>query len=260
MPEETFSPTNVRENWVLYDAILIGGNIPTLYPTAQWYDTYTALAAQNEISFFNMRNRSMVGEQYCNQDSIDKMTFPMLIDSLGVQFFGFSVTGKYDSTPAPGCASHWQTNQQMEDHANYLWLSELAKHCAVILKINQDEKVVLNCQMAPSGYGVAGTAVPHVGGGNFIGSLNNWGNGEKEISNRFKFPVPLEAPRGVTISCRLEFSTVARMMLASMIGPNILVVNDHEYEHVEHEIAAASGIRISLMGHRFVQQRGQLHY
>jgi hypothetical protein len=256
MPEEQFM--NVRENAVLYDAILCGRNVPALYPTAQWFGSYAAMALANELAFFNIRNEAMVGSPYCNMDSIDKMTFPFQVASIGVQWFGMPSVGK--PTPNP-----WgESDEQAEAAGLLLWVQELAKHCSLILKINQDEKIVLNCTMAPSGYGVAGD-VDISSPSSYASVFSTWGNGDKELTNRWKFPVPLDIPRNQTISCKLEFSSIGKRILSAMMGPGQLVAKDNEMGQFETPaylptvIDSVVGVRVSLEGHRFVQQRGALH-
>lgn len=249
---------NVRENAVLYDAILIGSNIPTLYPTAQWYATFVAAALANEWSLFNIRNEAMVGAAYCNMDSIDKMTFPFRVASIGVQFFAMPSPGK-NLPDAFGLS-----DEQNEASGMLLWLQEIAKHTSLILKINQDEKLVVNCTQAPSGYGVSGD-VGVTAPSAHCAAFSTWGNGDKEISNRFKFPVPLDIPRNQTISCKLELSAIGKRIMAAMHGPQILVTREDEDGSTEDPpvipfpLSSVVGVRVSLEGFRYVQQRGQLH-
>jgi hypothetical protein len=249
---------NVYENAVLYDSFLAGGIIPTLYPNAQWFSTFAAIAAQNEIPFFNLRNESMVGPQYCNMDSIDKMTFVFLCRSIGVQFFAMPTVGKQTLD------AHNASDEQAEAAGLLLWCQEIAKHSSIILKINQDEKIVLNATMCPSGYGVAGDADARPGLV-FSSVFTNWGNGKKELKNRWKFPVPVEIPRNQTISVKLEISAIGKEILRAMKGPSLMALNDDELGEfatpptTPNLIPAVVGVRVSLEGLRAVQQRGALH-
>lgn len=249
---------NVRENAVLYDAILCGANIPTLFPTAQWFSTFAAMSLANELPLFNIRNEAMVGPAYCNMDSIDKMTFPFQVASIGVQWFAMPMIGK------PLSNVYGESDEQAEAHGILLWLHEIAKHTSLILKINQDEKIVLNCVMAPSGYGVEGDC-DFANKSSYAAAFSTWGNGDKEITNRWKFPVPLDIPRNQTISCKLEVSNVGKRILSKMLGPWKLVTVDDEQGYYETPAWSPAisesvvGVRVSLEGHRFVQQRGALH-
>lgn len=249
---------NVRENAVLYDAILIGGNVPTLFPTAQWYANFQAAALANEWALFNIRNEAMVGAAYCNMDSIDKMTFPFQVSSIGVQFFAMPAAGKTNID------TYGLSDEQREAAGMLIWLQEIAKHTSLILKINQDEKLVVNCTQVPSGYGVEGD-IGITAPSAFCAAFSTWGNGDKEISNRFRFPVPLDIPRNQTISCKLELSAIGKQLLAACAGPLSLITKDDEDgaimdpPSVPTVLSSVCGVRVSLEGHRFVQQRGMLH-
>lgn len=253
---------NVREKWLMYDTVLIANGIAkAAYPNAGYFDTFLQLSAANEISFFNTRNRSMVGEAYCNQDSTDKMTWPFWANDIGVQFFALPMSAKVGADPESPV-----TDQQSENNGLLLFLSMLKDHCSVTLKVNVDEKLTANAAMLPAGVGLCGHAIPDItSGGQFVGLTSNWSNGEKRLSNRFKFPDPIEIPRGHTFSVKLEFSNIGKQLLRSMTGPGIVNVNSDEIDanHGDgaHYVSLPQicGIRVSLIGTREVQQRGALH-
>lgn len=256
---EQIQVTNVQENAVLYDTVLVSQAVPGFYPTAQWFANLAGVANANELPFFNIRNESMVGHQYCNMDSIDKMSFPFLLRSIGVQVFALPSVSKTNPD------QDWHTDEQSEAASLLWWSQELVKHMSLILKVNQDEKLVANVSCLPSGVGVWGDADTK---SELIynSAMCNWGNGVKDISNRFIFPEPVEIPRNQTISCKLELSPIAKNWLRRLNGPSTVTLNDDETGILAdppwngNTYPTVYGIRVSLEGLRYVQQRGALHY
>lgn len=253
---------NVAEGATLYDTILCGADIPGLYPSCQFFATMAALANANELSFFNTRNQSMSHKSITNMDAIDRFSFPFLIDSIGVQPFVLAPIGR---TPEHGgeVPVEQLTDEQSIILGPLYWMTEFLKHCSVTVKINQDEKLVTMADMLPAGFGLSGSATsdPLWNQNNFTQSgILVYSNGRTHIKNRIPMPKPLEVPRGQTVTVSIVPSTKARNDLR-VLSPGF--ANSRDFENSEvigQQINGFVGLRVSLMGTRFVQQRGQLHY
>lgn len=262
MSQQTFSVdqasmnkpiANVEEVWQIYDTVLIGG-LWSLTPNTGYVPTYAALGGNSEISFFNMRNRSH-GLPYNNQDNRDHLAYVMHIYSVGVAFFAPS-TSCYQTVDA-------QTLTTEETSPNCLFKSEIPKHTSVILRTNQDERLLTNSLMAPPGYGP-------VGGGVAAGDLEavhsnpnvyhaSVSQGESYLVNRWGFHKPLQIPRTANLSVIIRFSAYAQNLMQQWGGPMMqpmrAVANDGDY----YGLWGTSGIQVSVQGKREVQQRGQYH-
>lgn len=239
-------PLNVHEPWALYDSVLIG-NIAAITDVDGWLATYIALGALREIPFFNIRNRSSAGEPYCNLDSTEILPFVFHAYSLGVEFHGPVLSQSNDT--GSGYIS-------IGDAA--LFANELPKHAAIQLQVSQDEKLLNTAMLTPAGAGVAGASselqdsvlAP-------VGPITTYGIGMRSLANRWRFAEPIKMPRNVTVRAKITFSEYGRNLLNAMAGPGWMVVDPAESPTV-HKRAAM--IRVSLIGKREVQRRGELHY
>lgn len=263
---------NVKEVWGMRDTILIGTGMSAL--ARGWVENFAALASLNEIPFFNIRNRSLVGPQYNNQDSAEMLPYPFQCYSMGIEFFTFAI-GDSCAAPepileepppmaplAPEAEPHMVAESQVQNVGERQIFSALMDHCAAKFKINQDIKLTNVVTHQPSGFGVSGAAQVGGIGVNSLGVLSNYTNGKCHIDNRYKFSVPLDMPRGVNFNVTLYFSQYAKYVLARMRGPQTWFNTSQgqwgELPPVPENSVA--GIAVSLIGTREVQQRGELHY
>jgi hypothetical protein len=244
---------NVPEAWQLYDTVLIGGSFSAVTPNTGYFQGYATVGLQSEIAFFNVRNRAH-GMPYNNQDAIGVLPYVFYIYSIGVAFFSPS-TSAYTVSVNPPLGE--------ETLVNRLWQTEIPKHISVVLKTNQDERLLTNALMVPPGYGP-------VGGGIGVGDLEteygypnihhaSYTQGESMLINTWGFPTPLAIPRTANISVVLRLNSYCQNMLQQFTGPSHqpmrAVANDTTFFAAD----GCSGIQVFLKGKREVQQRGQYH-
>lgn len=267
---------NIKEVWGLRDTVLIGTGMSAL--ARGWFENFAAMAAVNEVPFFNIRNRSLVGPAYNNQDSAEMLAFPYQCYSMGIEFFTFAIGDSCmapepilsklpllalkEETRDPESTPHLVSEAQTQNIAERQIFAALMDHCAAKFKINQDIKLTNVVTHQPAGFGVSGDTRTGGFGVNALGSLSNLSNGRCHIDNRYKFSVPLDMPRGVNFNVTLYFSQYAKYILARMRGPQTWFnVSQGIWGEIplvpENSVA---GIAVTLIGTREVQQRGELHY
>ena len=237
------------ESWPLYDTVLIGNQVPS---QPGWFPSFEAFAQETEISFFNRRNRSQVGAEYCNLDTSEQLDFAYEIDSIGVDFLapptntGTTTDNVFD--PANSCGA-------------IMWMVDIPKHAELSLVLNQDEKLNIPVTACPSGIGPAGgtgflawpTAVPVTGTG--LGSLGQFTNGEPVLTNRWPFPKPIRVPRNHNLRAVIKLSEWARFAVNRFEGPDQIFMGNNQQSPDEGSVPAVAAIRVSLIGRRFVQLR-----
>jgi hypothetical protein len=96
-----------------------------------------------------------------------------------------------------------------------------------------------------------------------IGGAQALSNGDPNIGNRFGFPEPVSIPRNCIFNVSLEFTTYGRALLERMAGPGRVLVQmapGATWVLSDATVPAICGMKVSLFGRRFVQQRNQLHF
>lgn len=247
---------NVKENWILYDSILVNLGVGGLAYNDGWFTSYTQMGLQTEFPFFNVRNKNH-GLPYNNQDTRDALPYGLRIFSIGVQFFGPSIP-QYQTM-------NGNEPQGEANEATIQFTNELPKHCSVILQTNQDERLRIASLMTPGGVGTVGGGVSQGDPEGFgLGMPNGgvWANGQgvSMLSNKWGFYEPLEVPRRANVSVRLNINKYGQELLTAINGPFWhpcrSVTGDGTFSQ---GIRATAGIRVILGGQRLVQQRAQYH-
>lgn len=248
---------NVIEPQTLYDTVLVSGYVNSMKFNDGWYTTFALLGAANEVPFFNVRNRNH-HLAYNNQDTRDQTPYGMKIYSMGVSFFAPQIATQFHDVE--GTASY------AEEIHSAVWEADLPQHAAAILRVNQDDRLKIQCCMSPPGYGPSGGGMGH---GDptvptFYEATNPaimkgmTGMGVPDIDNQWPFPVPIDVPRRASISVVIKFSEWARRMLQTMVGPLRYVFAPVGQGHqIDETLYCAYGIQVSLKVARYVQQRGQ---
>lgn len=263
---------NVAETWPIYDTLCVCN---TFYGSenaqAGWFNSFANFAAQETHSFFMQRTLGSIGLQYTNKATVDRVDFAYDAFSIGVQFFA---PGVRTLGSLVGGGLHHRDN-----FSAHWWESELPSHCALQLKVQTDIVAEGPAMLFSPGYGAhgSGAAFEHedivVVGPN--GALNasynpvmNWSmtQGLPVLSNRFEFEDPIGIPRTGSIECILTVSEFARELLAELgtgvgggNGPYNYIFQTGAGPVAYTEYPARYGIRVSLMGLRYVQQRAQYH-
>jgi hypothetical protein len=243
---------NVKEAWPLYDTILISGWTKGK-SVSGWYQNYQQFASKQVHPFFNVRNTGETALAYTNMETKDQMPFAYHIYSLGIDFS--AATGN----PAP--YQEGQVNPVANGNSDAIFIKDIPQHCGLRLKVREDQKLLTTCYMAPSGIGPYGLSLgmsDASAASALPTSITNATQGVPFIDNRWRFPKPIAVPRGATFHVELELSEYARDMMLSLCGPSQYTFNCNGDEDVS--MFAASTIRVSLIGKREVQQRGQLHF
>ena len=260
---------NVAEAWPIYDTLCICN---TFYGSESlqlgWFNTFVQFAQKETHSFFMQRTIGQIGLQYTNKATVDRVDFAYDAFSLGVQFFapGVRTLGALvggDINYRDNYSAHW-------------WESELPQHCAVQLKVQQDIVAEGNAMMFSPGYGATGSGasfeheeIPATGPNGAVNAyyppvMNmSMTQGVPTLSNRMPFEDPIGIPRTGSMEVILTVSEYARDVLANM-GAGVLATAPFNYllttaPGTNAEFPARYGIRVSLMGVRYVQQRAQYH-
>jgi hypothetical protein len=245
---------NVAENWSLYDSCIIHPDIGDLAYNDGWFTTFAGLGGNQEIPFFNVRNRNH-GLWACNQDTRDAMSYGFRIFTIGVQFFAPSLPQYHNlDTNVP-------TGEQTLN--SVMFSNEVPKHTALILKTNQDERLRINTLMTPPGIGPVGGGVSQGDPEAVMGCPNTgvWANhqGYSILTNQWGFREPLEIPRRANISVTLRMNEYAQRLLQFLNGPTWHPIRSSTGDGAYRTVSAIAGIRVVLGGQRLVQQRDQYH-
>lgn len=257
MNEQIQSFQNVKEDWTLHDTVVI---MPTKgeLKISGFYTSYAALAAQNEINFFNVRNRT-IGLFWNDQDARDVMPYGFYLKSIGVRFWAPSMAGRIESMPETG---------PMFDHiSHHTWVCDVPWHLYGVLQIQQDEILKVNAAMLPSGMGFYGDGVgsgtpllPGIEGGVLEGAgghHDSFTQGMPQLHNQWVWPVEMEIPKRASIGFKLVLNEYIRRVLSGMNNWDCVVEQLSETDI--SAILGFSGIQVTLKGYRLAQQRGELH-
>lgn len=250
---------NVNESWFLYDTIMVSPYVDSLpHPVPGWYNSFAALGADDDITFFNSRNKS-IGLAYNNQESRDQIPFALVAESISVAFL------------APACSSQLGDLGQNPfrgrlDTMSGFFAHELPQHASMIFRVNQDERLKTNCAMVPPGYGEIGFAmgqgdIAAIGGGGNSVTAGGWGR--SHFKYRWEFATGIGIPRRATMAVHIRFVEWARTALQALWGPgNMELWNYVEDVPPTNELAyyyTAFLIQVLVQGKREVQQRGEYH-
>lgn len=250
--------SNVKENWMLCDSVVVGTNARDTQDVPGWFTTLGAMGTQNHLYFFNQRTRA-AGLAYCNLDTRDQMPYAFLIKSAGVTFWASHQTENPQAIPDDG--EWWVSN-----YVPHIFLNDLPNHCSYTLQIQQDEVLKSKVPIVPAGYGP-------VGGGygqtspktQFTVAVDKTYSAVSQstahISNRWKFPETIKVPRNAALSVDLRFSEYAKGLLLAMTKRNVqdMMSGNGHANNADHMSKTFYGIQVTFIGQRLVQQRGQYH-
>lgn len=238
---------NAEEAWGIYDTIQIRDGATE----KEGFPSYIALGGVPLWPFFDQR-KSDIGTAYTNRDSNESLEFAFEAYSLGVRFV--APEGIVEEKKDVGGESNLLIHS--------IFSRMVAEHVGMRFKVKQDDKLIHTCTMAPSGFGPNSPSM--IQGPNLAVAADQIGysspsntNGQPHVSGRWKFPAPVEIPRGAVFNMKLEPSAYIRDLLASMIGPS-----PYKFCPAGEEIEKPSCalIRVDIIGKRGVQQRNALHF
>lgn len=250
---------NVLESQTLYDTVLVSPFVDYMKFNDGWYNSFAGIGAANEIPFFNVRNRNH-HLAYNNQDTRDQTAYGMKIYSLGVTFFAPQIATQFHDIE--GGASF------AEEIHSAVWEADLPQHAAAILRVNQDDRLKIQCCMSPPGYGPSGGGMGH--GDPTVPTFEETTNpaimkgmtgmGVPDLNNQWPFPEPIDVPRRASISVVIKLSEWARQMLQIMVGPlRYVFAPAAGGGQIDETLYCMFGIQVSMKVKRYVQQRGQYH-
>lgn len=272
--QNTRIPYNVVESYPLYDTVIV---CPEFYGTEGqnrgWFTTFAAFAGQEQHRFLNQRTLATAGLAYCNKETADNLDFAYELHTFGCAFIapGVRVLGQ----GATGVGTELIT--QLNTHIAHWWECVLPRHCSIELRTQQDTIIELPAMAASPGYG------PSHGGGSFEWDLcgrrapngtvspdylplMNVGmtQGVPELKNRWSLTNPetgngVQIPRTATIEAILTVSEHARYLLNSFTFRPNYFFGGIDGNAGWPQFPARFMIQVSLLGMRFVQQRGQYH-
>lgn len=250
--------SNVRENWPLFDTVLVGLDSRAEQTTPGWFTTLAAMGSANQCFFFNQRTRAD-GLAYCNLDTRDQMPYAFIIKSAGVRFFATHQSENYAVTA--GSPQWW-----VENKVPHIFLADLPDHCSFRMQIQQDDVLKTTVPLVPAGYGPAGGGYGQASPGSQFTvavdkSYSAVTQSTAHITNRWKFPTRIKVPRNAALTVELQFSEYGRQLLQAMTKQNTqdLISGNGHAEDIDHDSKTFYGIQVSLIGQRLVQQRGAYH-
>lgn len=253
----------VVESFPLYDTVMISDAIDDLnYNDVGWYETYASLGGQNKISFFDQRKQTDVDLAYCNLDAKERFPYGYKAYSFGIVFQGPALgTTTYTIDGETGAIVPGESNWTM----GHIFSFELPKHCGVRVRLDQSDVLESNVMFSPAGVAAHGqsnlaSSSDDAVGVTCIENVSNTGAfGQPMLTNRFRFPVPLIIPDNSVFSVELEFSRYGKALLAQMLGPDEFLFPDaDETTLLAKKYFSSSIIQVSLIGARYIQQRGEL--
>lgn len=244
------TPMNVGENWTLQDTVIIIDAKDEL--KNGWFNTLAALGATNDVPFFNVRNRS-VGLYWNDQDSRDTFPYAYELHSLGIRFWGPSMTQWVENA---------SQDVKMDNASAHIFVNDLPRHAHCELQIQQDIRLKANIAMLPSGMGISGDGYG-AGFAKVIGQpgdssthFDSINQGEPDLTKRWLWPLNIGIPRRANLSVKIVFNQYGKELLGVMNNGEITQLNT---EGGESRVEAFFGMQVTLRGRRFVQQRGDLH-
>lgn len=246
---------NVGEPWILYDTILICSDCKIDPIPKGWFTSFTTAGVPERHSFFKGRTESLVGLEYCNQQSGDTMDYAFELYSMGLTCFVPSINIGVELVE--GSVSN------IDFASLHSFQFDLLRHCSIQLKVNQDIIAELTGYLCPPGYGAIGGGGAALENNNLktqefvkIPTLKFSGTqGIPVMTNRWKLKSPIGIPRTATIEGILDVAEYGRSLLTAYRGPWNYLFN----QEVKTSYPMACGIQLSLLGKRLVQQRGQYH-
>lgn len=247
---------NVKEKWFYYDTVMVSPWVATLsHPIPGWYSSFAQMATVDSLSFFNSRNKS-IGLAYNNQEARDQLPFALVAETVSIGFFAPATSTQYgtpcESFPVKGRI----------DMLSAWWETEIPQHASAIFKVNQDERLKINCAMVPPSYGPVGTALGQGDTSTINGqsaSTHTAGMGTPHLKYRWEFAAGgIGIPRRATMSVDVRFTEWVKTWLGSLWGPgNIEFVTAPTPLYVQ--IPSCFMVQCMVTGRREVQQRGEYH-
>jgi hypothetical protein len=230
---ESFS--NVRQDFLLWDTIRIGPNVPT--QVSGWFANFTDLLADgNKQSFFNQRQESEAHTAYTNMKKKTGLDWHVIITDIGIGF-DYPDPVNVDMFDGDRSAAKLFTQKCMKDSS-----------CALFIG-GADYKILSFVpEMAPYGFGPQGNQV----GGSLTSFSSLVTNGNPAGGNRFWFTnqaIPL--PKDTAINVDWTMEKPLRDLLTAMVAPKPIVFATGDYVN---EVK----ISVCIRGLREVQQLGNL--
>lgn len=250
---------NVREQWYLMDTICIGPYVDTLpHAIPGWFSSFANFAAADSHTFFDSRNKGMVGLAYNNQESRDQLPYALVAESLSISFI------------PPAISTHLGDDGSVvrgrTDVISSFWENEVPSHTSAIFRTNQDERLKTNVAMLPAGYGAVGSSFGQgdisLNGGQ-SGSVTTGGMGRAHLKYRWRFPGGIGIPKRATTSVEIRLVEWARTVIGSMWGPGVMAMRTYDEGGVPETpnafLPTMFMIQCVMTGRREVQQRGEYH-
>ncbi|MDD5547236.1 MAG: hypothetical protein PHO67_08805 [Candidatus Omnitrophica bacterium] len=249
---------NVQETFPLFDTVAVTPDYPNLsIKPAGWYENFVQAGNAIDWQFFNQRNIASAGKEYTNLETRDQVAWPFTVNSLCVHFFAPSAAFQHYTTTIINL-NVWNSM------FSALWEADIPKHMGLEFLVNQDTKLRINALMPGSGGG------PIVGGYGSLASqdgsvspaasmpwsVHSGSQGNAHIKANYVFPEPVEIPVKAAIAVKLIPSEYCRRLLQALPGPHTFPApNDISVNY----LPTFYGIRVTLHGVRYVQQRGEAH-
>jgi hypothetical protein len=223
---------NVRQDFLLYDTIRIGENVPA--NVNGWFPDFTTMLSSGDgFSFFDQRQESEAGTSYTNMKKKTGLDWPIIITDMGIKFH-YPDPVNVDMFDGDRASAKMFT-QEVPTHSN----------CALFTGGGDDKLLTFLPEMAPYGFGVQGHQSGPV---ESYSSLLT--NGVPVAGNRFQFAnMAIALPKDISISIKLNIAKQGRDILALMAAVQPIVF-------ANGTLTNEAEIRICIRGMREIQQVG----
>jgi len=229
---------NVRQDFLLYDVIRIGLDVPT-DKVPGWYTTLTELAdADVPISFFNQRQESETGSAYTNMKKKTGLDWHCIFTDFGIGWF----------YPDPLNVDQFDGDRM----AAKIFSGVLPQHVNGAIYIGGADDKILNFrpEHAPYGFGPVGN---QASGQTLAAPSSLVTMGDSLAGNRFQFAnLPLKLPKDISVEVRLTLTSAAKSLLRAMNEVKPIVFENGTWNNEVIIVAAFRGLRE-------VQQVGDWH-
>jgi hypothetical protein len=226
---------NVRQDFLLWDTLRIGANVPT--QVSGWFANFTDLLADgNKQSFFNQRQESEAHTAYTNMKKKTGLDWHVIITDIGIGFY----------YPDPINVDMFDGDRASSKLFNEMCMSDSS--CALFIG-GADYKILSFVpEMAPYGFGPSGNQV----GGSLTGYASLVNNGLPTGGNRFWFTnqaIPLPKDTAINVDWLME--KPLRDLMTAMVAPQPIPFASGDYVN---EVK----VRVCIRGLREVQQLGNM--
>jgi hypothetical protein len=233
--EEQTSFYNVTRDFMLWDTVNIGEDVPTAING--WFPSFAAMALSDvPISFFNQRQEGETGTTYTNMKKKTGLDWPADFESLGIRF-NYPDPVNVDMFDGDRCAAK-------------VFQTVLVEQCSLSLFIGGADTKILSLKPAHAspGFGPVSNQSGPTASYTSVTTM-----GDPLAGNRWRWiAAPLTLPKDISIEVQLTFTKKGKEILTLL---NVV----QPIEFLAGSLKNWASIEIQLRGTRQTQQDGAFH-